>query len=163
MSGSAIPVIDLGNSTTAAGRDVAARELDQAFSEVGFCYIASTGVEPALVDKAFEASQNFHALDVASKSSLAINKFHRGYMAPKTSLIRTSSVARVTKPNLSESFMMLHHVEPDAPQFGSALQGPNQWPSDLPGFRHTVESYNNAMGALARNLTQLIARALGKL
>ena len=32
----------------------------------------------------------------ADKAALAINAYHRGYMAPKSSLIRTSSVARVT-------------------------------------------------------------------
>ena len=37
-----------------------------------------------------------------------MNRFHRGYMAPKTSVIETSSVARVTRPNDSESFMLMH-------------------------------------------------------
>ena len=63
-----------------------------------------------------------------------MNGFHRGYMAPKTSVIETSTVARVTRPNDSESFMLMHDVPPEDPRFGRPLEGPNQWPA-LPDFR----------------------------
>jgi len=40
------------------------------------------------------------------------------------------------------------------------LQGPNQWPMDLPGFREAVTSYNAMLEDIARRLTRLIGRAL---
>ena len=104
----------------------------------GFCYIAGTGIDPALVEAVFDASRRFHALPASAKEAIAINEFHRGYIAPKSSLIRTSSVARVTQPNLSESFMAMHEVDPDDEAYGRPLQGPNQWPANLPGFREAV-------------------------
>src|SRR6185436_3762826 len=84
-----------------------ARQLDAAFSQIGFCYFSEIGVEQSLVDGVFAASKRFHALPRATKDALAMNRFHRGYMAPKTSVIQTSTVAKVTRPNNSESFMLM--------------------------------------------------------
>lgn len=135
-----LPVISFAGTTDTA----LARLFDQAFQQSGFCYIRDTGVDQALVDGVFDASRRFHALPRAAKDAIAMNAWHRGYMAPKTSVIETSTVARVTKPNDSESFMLMHHVSEDDPRFGRPLDGPNQWP-DLPGFRSAVEAYDQAM------------------
>ena len=89
-----------------------------------------------------------------------MNRFHRGYMAPKTSVIQTSSVARVTKPNNSESFMLMHEVAPEDPRFGRPLDGPNLWP-DLAGFREAVTAYEQAMHAFSLRLLKPLALALG--
>ena len=156
-----LPIIDLGGfRLDEAAADRTARALDQAFSDIGFCYIANTGVDQSLIDGVFEASRRFHAQGQAAKDALAINDFHRGYMAPNTSVIQTSSVAKVTKPNYSESFMLMHEVAADDPDFGRPLQGPNQWPADVPGFHEAVVAYNSALQDVARNFTHLIARAL---
>ena len=157
-----LPVIDLQDfSFDEAGADALAKEIDRVFSDVGFCYIANTGVPRRLMDDIFAASARFHALPQDAKDALAINEHHRGYMAPKTSLIVTSSVAKATKPNNSESLMVMHEVRDSSPRFGMPLQGPNQWPSELPGFRETVMAYNAALEDVARKFTRLIARALG--
>ena len=89
-----------------------------------------------------------------------MNRFHRGYMAPKTSIIQTSSVAKVTKPNDSESFMLMHEVAPDDPRYGRPLDGPNLWP-DLPGFREPVVAYEQAMHDFCLRLLRPLALALG--
>ena len=94
------------------------------------------------------------------KDSIAMNRFHRGYMAPKTSIIQTSSVAKVTKPNDSESFMLMHEVAPDDPRFGRPLDGPNLWP-DLPDFREPVVAYERAMHQCCLRLLRPLALALG--
>jgi isopenicillin N synthase-like dioxygenase len=157
-----LPVIDLKNfEFDEAGLQGIATELDRVFSDIGFCYIANTGVPPDLMAGVFAASEAFHALPQADKDAVTINAFHRGYMAPKTSLIVTSTVAAVTKPNNSESLMFMHEVAEDDPRRGEALQGPNQWPANLPGFREAVSAYNTALEGLARRLARIIARALG--
>ena len=157
----ALPVIDLDGFSPKSphGPEIAAA-LDDAFRRTGFCYIADTGMDPALLEAVFDAARRFHALPGAVKQTIAINEFHRGYIAPKSSVIRSSSVARVTRPNLSESFMAMHEVDPEDEAFGRPLQGPNQWPADLPGFREAVTAYRAAMSAFARRFNRLLARAL---
>ena len=145
-----------------AGRDegALARQLDQAFSDIGFCYFSDIGVDKALVEGVFAASRRFHAQPRAAKDAIAMNRFHRGYMAPKTSIIQTSSVAKVTKPNDSESFMLMHEVPETDPRYGRPLDGPNLWP-DLAGFRDAVEAYEAAMHAFCLRLLSPLAVALG--
>ncbi len=111
---------------------------------------------------AFDASRQFHASSLEQKQSIAINGFHRGYMGLATSTIVTSSVARVTRPNLSESLMLMHELPPDDPDLlaGKPLQGPNQWPDWLPTFRPAIERYLREIDALARHVIRLIAMSL---
>lgn len=150
-----LPIIDFDAEDDAR----LARQLDSAFSGIGFCYFRGIGVSEAVRDGVFAASRRFHALPQEAKQAIAMNRFHRGYMAPKTSLIETSSVARVTKPNNSESFMLMHEVAEDDPRFGRPLDGPNQWP-DLPGFRVAVDAYDGAMQAFCHRLLRPMALAL---
>lgn len=157
-----LPIIDLEDfAFDEAGAERIARRLDEVFSNVGFCYIANTGVPQSLMDGVFAASADFHAQPQEKKDAIAINAYHRGYMAPKTSLIVTSSVQTATKPNNSESLMFMHEVPQTSPRFGEPLQGPNQWPADMPEFREAVSAYLAALDTLARRFTRLIARALG--
>ncbi len=156
-----LPIIDFGGGLSDRSRDAAlARSIDDAFRGMGFCYFVNTGVPQALMDRIFAASKRFHALSVASKAAIAINGFHRGYMAPNTSLIETSSVAKVTRPNYSESFMLMHEVGEDEPRYGSPLNGPNQWPAELPDFRVDVQAYDSALRAFCTQLLRVIALAL---
>lgn len=145
-----------------AARASVARELRATFETIGFAYVTGHGVPPELVDAAFAASRAFHALPLEAKMALRINAAHRGYMPMATSTIVTSSVARVRRPNLSESLMVMHELAPDDPDLlaGKPLQGPNQWP-DLPGFRDTILAYNSALEALARRLTAAVALGFG--
>src|SRR6478609_7782445 len=114
MSAQTLPVIDFAGTSD----ETLARQLDQAFTDIGFCYFRGIGVDRALVDGVFEASRRFHAQPRAVKDAIAMNSFHRGYMPPKPSIIQTPSVAKVTKPNDSESYMLMHEVAPADPRYG---------------------------------------------
>lgn len=155
-----LPIIDLGALGTESGDAAIARALDAAFGGIGFAYFANTPISAAQQAAIFAASRRFHALPDAAKRAIDMNGFHRGYMAPKTSVIATSSVARVTKPNFSESFMFMHEVAADDPRFGLPLQGPNQWPAGLPEFRAEILAYQAAMEEFCRRLLRPIALAL---
>jgi isopenicillin N synthase-like dioxygenase len=153
------PLADLGSAAAAE----AARALCGAYEAIGFAYIAGHGIEPDLVDAAFAASRDFHASPLERKQSLRINAAHRGYMGLATSTVVTSTVARNTKPNLSESLMIMHALAPDDPDVlaGKPLQGPNQWPDWLPGFRATIEAYIAAQELVARRLLGAFTLGLG--
>ena len=159
-----IPVIDLEGSLSVDGDDVArvAKALYQALSTIGFAYIRGHTVAPATTAAAFAASREFHASSLAQKQSLAINAFHRGYMGMATSTIVTSSVARVTQPNMSESLMVMHELPPDDPALraGEPMQGPNQWPQWLPDFKPRMMAYQREVDAVARHIVRLIALSL---
>ena len=109
-------------------------------------------------------SRAFFALPEAEKLKLKIDRNFRGYLPFAGSTIVTSSVAKVSKPNQSESIFFMHEVAPDEPAAlaGKPLQGPNQWPDEalLPGFRDTIEHYVEDMSALARRLVRAIALAV---
>jgi len=66
----------------------------------------------------------------------------------------------VTRPNLSESLMIMHDVAPDDPRLGEPLQGPNQWPDWLPEFRLAIDAYRCAVERVSRDIVRLIAVAL---
>jgi len=150
MSG--LPIIDIAAPGAAAA-------LGRALEEIGFAYIAGHGVPQPVIDGAFAASRAFHASPDAQKRSLAINEWHRGFMAMATSTVVTSSVAKVTRPNLSESLMIMHDVAPD--EAGPPLQGPNQWPSWLPDFRLAIDAYRVEVERVSRRIIRLITVALG--
>jgi len=148
-----IPVIDLG-----AGADDArlARQFRDAYGTTGFGYITGHGIDPALIDAVFEASHQFHALPLADKMRNAVDRNHRGYIPINASTDVRSTLADVTKPNQSASFMMMREdavADPDV-----YLSGPNQWP-DLPGFRETLNNYHDAMCRLGLRLMKIALRA----
>lgn len=156
-----LPIVDLGALGTPEGDKAIAEALDQAFSTIGFAYFAHTPITAAQHKAIFDASSSFHGLPEEAKRAVTMNAFHRGYMAPNSSVIRTSSVATVTKPNYSESYMFMHEVPEDDERFGLPLQGPNPWPAELPAFRTEVLAYQAAMEAFCRKLLRPIALALG--
>ncbi|MEZ5714464.1 MAG: 2OG-Fe(II) oxygenase family protein [Paracoccaceae bacterium] len=148
----AIPVIDLGSEP-----DLPAA-FARAYGGVGFGYITGHGIDPALRAAVFEANRRFHALPLGDKMQVALDENHRGYIPLATSTDVNSQLAEVTKPNQSESFMMMREDaahDPDA-----FLSGPNQWPA-LPGFRATLEAYNAALTALGRRLIHAALAATG--
>jgi isopenicillin N synthase-like dioxygenase len=149
MSG--LPVVDIAAPGAAAA-------LGRALEEIGFAYIAGHGVPQAVIDGAFAASWAFHTSPDVLKRSLAINEWHRGFMAMATSTVVTSSVAKVTRPNLSESLMIMHDVAPE--DVGPPLQGPNQWPGWLPDFRPAIDAYRHEVERVCRAIIRLIAVAL---
>ncbi len=157
------PIVDvsglMSDDPTAQRRT--AREMRVVCEDLGFLYISGHGVPDALVADAFAASKEFHALPLEAKLRLKMNAAHRGYMPIATSTIVTSSVAIVKRPNMSESLMVMHDVAPDDPRLlaGEPLQGLNQWPAELPGFRARVLAYDAALEKLARRLTRGVALA----
>lgn len=156
-----LPIVDcaaLGQSDAADLR--LGQEIDVIFRDNGFCYFRNIGIGQDLVDGLFAASRQFHAQDEASKRALAMNDTHRGYMAPNSSVIVTSSVANVKRPNYSESLMLMHEVAATDPRFGTEVHGANQWP-DLVGFRPAVAAYEAAIGGFCQRLLRPLALALG--
>ena len=157
-----IPCVDLKSAMSSVSDSGIAKQLDEALSSHGFCYIQGHGISEGKISQIFEANHAFHRLAQHDKEAIAVNAFHRGYIGKGASKTVTSTVATATHSNRSESFMMMQSVSPDHGQWGSAIFGPNQWPESLgPHFRTQCWSYFKAMQTLADELTQRLAVALG--
>ena len=162
----AIPILDVSAFRDGdAGVKVIANELRDYLENIGFLYIKGHDVPRASVEAVRAESRRFHALPLEEKLKLKMDRNFRGYIPINTSTIVTSSVAKVTKPNQSESLMLMHEVAADDPDAlaGKPLQGPNQWPAEdlLPGFRPVIETYVEQMNALGRQMMEAITIALG--
>ena len=162
----AIPMLDVSVFRSGdRGVQSVARELRGYLENVGFLYIKGHDVPHASIEAVRAESRRFHALPLEEKMKLKMDRNFRGYIPINTSTIVTSSVAKVTKPNQSESLMLMHEVAADDPDAlaGKPLQGPNQWPAEdlLPGFRSVVETYVSQMSALGRQMLDAITIALG--
>ena len=159
-----IPVIDLTPlyRSDSQAMNTLVQQVYDAYSEIGFAYITNHGVATELTDNVFNASRKFHALNTEEKLRIEINQFHRGYIPINTSTDRTSEIEKAARPNQSESFMMMHelaHDDPDVLQ-GAPLAGPNQWPSDVTGFKEVVTSYHDRLGELSHKLVKVFELAL---
>lgn len=163
-SDSKIPVLDVRaifNDDPAEHLRLA-KEFYSVYSEVGFSYIVNHQIPAEMVEGVFSASRKFHALPRDRKMQSELNQLHRGFIPINTSTDVNSKLAEVTRPNQSESFMVMREDSVDSAQVqaGDYLAGPNQWP-DLEGFRSDVMAYNDAMSILARKLVDIIGLALG--
>ena len=145
------------------GLERVANQIREAYRQVGFSYIINHGVPQTLIDRTFEVHRQFHARPIEEKMRLSVNQWHRGYIAINTSTDVTTKLADVTKPNQSESFMMMHERAPDDPDVlaDKPLAGPNQWPTSVPHFKKTVQEYNRTLQGFCEALLPAIAVALG--
>lgn len=163
MNTDRIPILNVEalHSTDEAAVEQLASEFFRVYSTVGFGYIVNHAVPDELVRRVFAATREFHALPLELKLSVELSELHRGYIPINTSTDVNSTLAQVTHPNQSESFMVMREDPPEAPQVlaGDYLAGSNQWP-DLVGFRADVMAYNDAMSALAHKLTQVILKSV---
>lgn len=159
-----VPILDVaalyGNDKNA--QDALADDFLVAYGETGFAYIVNHGIDEALVEGIFEASARFHALPRELKLAIELNDIHRGFIPINTSTDVNSKLADVTKPNQSESFMVMREDAEDAPDVlsGTYLAGPNQWP-EIEGFQADVMAYHDALASLGRRLMSIAVKSVG--
>ena len=160
MSELALPLIDLRRLD--AGPDERAaflRHLRTTARDVGFFYLAGHGVPDTEAAAVLTAARRFFDLPEADK--LAVQMVHsphfRGYNRAGQELTRG-------KQDWREQFDI--HAErealpqtPDAPAW-TRLQGPNQWPTNLPALRPELLNWQVRLTKVARRLVCAFAEAL---
>jgi isopenicillin N synthase-like dioxygenase len=158
-----IPIIDMApflHGDAASRREVASR-IGAAARGIGFFYIINHGVPDGLVAQVYAEAKRFFDLPVARKAEIAIEKSacHRGwFMVGGENL----DPAKQKTGDLKEGIKIGRDLPPEHPlvQSGTPLHGPNQWPSGLPGWRDTMQTYYDAMEALGREMLHAFALAL---
>ena len=160
-----IPIIDIGeiNESDGPGINSIVRQIRKAYGTTGFAYIVNHRVAPLLIKQLFQKSVDFHSLPYKEKIKIELNELHRGYIPINTSTDRNSKLAVVTKPNQSESFIMMREADMNDPavKSGDYLAGPNQWPEGLPGFQEILTSYFDELTHLCHKICRIIALVLG--
>src|SRR5262245_36412664 len=160
----AIPVIDFGPAFRGepGGLDAVAAEVRRASEDVGFFYLAGHGVPQAVVDEAFRASREFHAMPLDEKQALPINETNIGYLAPNQSIQGASTVHRATRPNFNESFFISHDRAADHPDVvaGAPLRGRNQWPEGHAAMRAAMVRYFKTLEAVGERMLPVLGRSL---
>jgi isopenicillin N synthase-like dioxygenase len=161
----AIPIIDFSPAFAGDpdGLEAVARRVKDASERVGFFYLAGHGVPDEVVDAAFAASREFHALPQAEKLALKLNENNIGYLPVNESIQRASTVHKASRPNYNESFFISHDRGPDHPDVvaGAPLRGRNQWPAGRDGIRTAMVTYFKTLEALGERMLPVLARALG--
>ena len=159
-----IPVIDFGPAFQGepGGLDAVASQVRHASEQVGFFYLAGHGVPDEIVDAAFAASREFHAMPLNEKLALRINENNIGYLAPNQSIQGASTVHKATRPNYNESFFISHDRGPEHPDVlaGAPLRGRNQWPEGHAGMRAAMITYFQTLERVGERMLPVLARAL---
>jgi isopenicillin N synthase-like dioxygenase len=158
-----IPVIDLGRLEDSGATERAAflAELRHAARQVGFFYITGHGIEPELLDTLMQSARGFFALPERDKLAVEMvqSPHFRGY----------TRVAREHTRSLPDRREQIDigAERPIAPRSPGApawtrLQGPNQWPTALPGLRPAVLDWQAAATRVLTRLLRAFALSLGQ-
>ena len=160
----AIPMIDFGPAfrKESAGIDAAAVKLRYACEQVGFFYMTGHGVPQEVIDTAFAAAREFHALPLADKMRLKLNENNIGYLPLNQSMQRASTVHKATRPNFNESFFISHDRSADHPDVmaGTPLRGRNQWPEGCEPMRTAMLRYLKMLEHVGERMLPVLARSL---
>lgn len=155
-----IPVLDVGSYLAGepGGAAQLATQIRRTCEDTGFLVIANHGIPQDLIDRAFAAAADFFALSDEQKLALKIREQNIGYLPYGGQTMKTSTVAKVNKPNYSESFYITV-PDPD-PAVQDVTTDLNQWPPGLPDFKQTHVEYFQTMRALAQRFLPAFALAL---
>jgi isopenicillin N synthase-like dioxygenase len=160
-STNSLPVIDIGDlkSPELAKRRKVADNLRAACVDKGFFYISNHGIAEELVAEVLAQAECLFALPAEQKATLnkSLSRASRGYEPMKGQTLEAG-----TPPDLKEGFYIGPEHGADDPRVltGKFNHGPNQWPSDLPGFRSVMDRYFEAMVALSQSLMRSLALSL---
>ena len=155
----ALPVIDLRALRDRATREQALRLLARTARDTGFFYLEGHGISADAWQGIQQQARAFFALPLAQKQALAIanTRHFRGYTAVGMEITRQ-------RPDLREQIDIGEESPaiaegPGVPDW-KGLQGPNQWPSALPGFCEEVLAWQAAAHGVALELLDHFVAAL---
>ena len=150
---SELPVIDIGPSFSddTVARDRIAEEIGAACRDTGFFYISNHGVDQSLIDGAFVQANRFFDQPHDRKEKCKKQGFSNGYEPPESQRLDNESPG-----DIKESFNFTMGNVPGTPGYKA-----NIWPEDFPGFRDTLEAYEQAVWQAGLQVSRLISLSLG--
>ena len=165
---SEIPVIDISGYFTGSieSKKKIAKEIDDAWKNIGFLVIAGHGISDNLINRAHKVSREFYDLSNTEKSNYSTSPaIYRGYIAMGGLAAGNTLGKNTTAPDYREMYTMSReHCDPSdsyyACEEGRRVFSPNIWPSQVPSFKETWLEYYENMESLSKTLMHLFALAL---
>lgn len=161
-----IPVIDFEPflQGDAIAQQAVADQIYHACHQVGFIYLKNVGIPKSLIQQAFQVSNNFFSLPLATKEKASwVDEFSNwGYIG----MARERSDPN--KPgDLKEAFNVKREIDPTTPlilppepELARMVRQPNHWLPDQVEFRHVSLALFDACASAAALILQSFALAL---
>jgi len=159
-----LPIIDLGKFLRSNGTSQGnlPDQIRTACESVGFFFVVNHGVSEDLINRIFIESKRFHDLPFETKKILSVNQNQRGYIVPGATKVRHSTYNENTKFDTNATMVFATEYSEENPhrKAGKRFYSENQWPSELPGFKETVNEYMETLTNLGKKMLPLWASAL---
>jgi len=154
----ALPVLDLSQlEGRPEQRQAFLDALRQAARDVGFFYLTGHGIDSDLLHRVQQQARAFFALPEADKAAVGMihSPHFRGYNRAASEITRG-------QPDLREQFDLGAErqalpLDPHSPPW-ARLQGPNQWPAQLPALKPLLLEWQQAMTGMSLRLLRGFAR-----
>lgn len=149
-----VPTLSLAQDT--ADPAGFARALGTSFERFGFAVVADHGIDPALIDRAWDYTQQFFALTEEEKRQCytAAGGGQRGYTPFKTEIAKGASVVDLKEFWHVGRELAVGHRYAD-------VMPPNIWPARPEGFHETLSALFTAFDRAGDKILSAIARHLG--
>ena len=161
MSDTLLPLLDLRdfNDSGAPTRARFITRLREAARGAGFFYLRGHGLSEAEMAEVFRQARAFFALPRAAKQALAMARspHFRGYTAAGDEITRG---ARDWREQLDIGAERAALPEAGAAEAWRRLQGPNQWPAELPALRPCLLQWQDRLSRIGQQLLRALALAL---
>ena len=158
-SAEAIPVIDVSGAISGNDIQSVADAIHAAAVDHGFFYISNHGIDPSLLQQAFDVSEAFFDRPVSDKKAVTVNIQQRGWMGKGMSRLKGSKTH-----DLKEVFFWGSELALDDPDVvaGKPLCAVNQWPVDFPPLQADLTPYYDAVCSVARRVMAALAVSLNQ-
>ena len=152
-----IPVIDMGPAGEGQMLSVG-REIHDAFTKSGFCYVRNHGVSEDVISAAQESALRFFHLPLEEKLRSKPVQSVRGFNA-----IGRTKMKDAQAPDYKEYYQIGLELSLDDPAVlaGQPLRGPNLWPEAVPTFRPAMMRYFDETARCGQMLLRAVAASLG--
>ena len=154
-----IPTLDIrrfSEPSTSSDRDAFVAELGAAYREWGFAGIRGHGIDPALIEAAYDVFQRFFALpeDIKRKYHVVGSGGARGY---------TPFGIETAKGALYSDLKEFWHIGRDIPRDSkyAEVMPPNLWPEEIPEFRDIGYGLYQALDKLGSRVLSALALHIG--
>ncbi len=153
----AIPIIDIEPLRNDCNAKETAKQILDAVESVGFFYIVNHGIDGNLIESARTAARRFFAYPFEQKNKIAMDEYHRGFLA-----IGQSKMYDDAKADLKESFIWGLKMDDGDPRLNAdSFLVQNRWPDFDSEFKDQVYPYLEACNACGIDLFRAFAIAMG--